>query len=204
MAKKEEKKKAAPKKKPPKKKKLTQVEMMICMAKLENPTWSKARCYRVGHPKCKKSSSYSSAVVFFNKKHIAEYMDKNLKKIEEKSRLSIEYVLLELQKRVEFNPQCFLDKDGNMLPLKDLDPEDAKLIESVGKFAYVKTVENGEAKVTPYIAKYKTGKALDALKMIGAYFGMWKDDDEPPPTDNPIDRRFEVVIIEEDPKKDKK
>lgn len=157
-------------------KKLSEKEMIIIHARIKNPSWSKAKCYQQGYPKSNLNSAYSSSTQFFKKLHIVEFMETRRKEIEEKIDIDAQYVLKQLMKIIEFNPQCMVDKDGIPIPLHKLDPDDAKIIESIGRFKLVDIKDKtGEAIPTLIISKYNTGNKISALELIGKYLKMFTD-----------------------------
>ena len=154
-------------------------ELKICLARIKNPTWYKYRCYMVGYPKIKIESAYSASTVFFDKPHIVEYIDSFHKRMIEKVEVTEQYVLRGLMKIVEFDPSCMLDKDGFAKALHELDPEDRKVIEAVSEFQLVKVRDkDGNERVVPYIAKFKTGSKVPAFELLGKYLKMFTDKTE--------------------------
>ena len=179
-----------------KEKKLSPRELIICHARIQNPTWPKYRCYLQAYPKCKIKSAYTSSTILFDRPHVAKYIDEFKQKMIEKIEVDQQYVLKGLMRIVEFNPQCLLDKDGNPLPLHELDPEDAKVIESVSEFEFVKIREDGKPdKIIPYIKKYKTGNNVAAYELFGKYLKMWIEKKEIILPDDLPDRIFNINFV---------
>ncbi len=175
-------KKKPSKKKPRKKTKkkaprrLTPRELLVCHARIQNPTWDNSRCYRVGNTTCNRNSSYTMAHEFFKKPLIKKYIDNFRKRMIQKVEVDQQYVLKALMRIIEFNPQCLLDSEGIPLTLDELDPEDAKAIEAISEFETIYIHGPGDIKIPKrVISKFRTGKYTTAVDLLGKYLNMWSD-----------------------------
>jgi hypothetical protein len=154
---------------------LTEKELIVCHARIQNPTWAKARCYRVGYPFGKRESSYKLSSDFFKRDRVKKYINNFIKKMTHKVEVDVQYVLRNLMKIIEFNPQCMINPDGSPIALHDMDPEDAKIVQSMKLWMIDKQKENGEIESFPVVSEYKIPGIDKALDMLGKYLKMWSD-----------------------------
>lgn len=192
-------KKKPAKRKPQKPRKLFAYELAVCHARIKNPTWPNYRCYRAGYPNCNINSSYSLAHEFFKKPHISKYIDEFTEKMIREVEIDVQYILRSLMNIREFNPQCLVDDDGNPVPLEKLDPEDAKILESI-KFDYLKYKDDeGKEKFKATISRFKTPSQTAALDLLGKYLKMWSDKAELILPDDLPNRKFEITFVSPGP-----
>lgn len=201
MVKKKTPTKTKAKKKPPK---MTEADFIICHAQLKNPGWSMARCYRVGHTRVKETTAWNKGHLFFKRPHIKKYMDDFRKKMINDTEITIEYVLSGIARTLDFNAQNLLDKNGQPKPLKDIDPEDVKVMEGI-KLRYMETGTDskGNPIYETFIDKYKKSKHSTMYDLLGKYLKMWSDGANL--NLNVKNRKFELVFTDEkapEPKND--
>ena len=189
-------KKIVKKKAKPKKKVISDKELIVVLAYIKNRTWSKARCYRLGFPDCERMSAYPLATKLFQRPHVKKYIDNFRAKMIREVELDVQFVLKNLMRIVGFNPQCLLDENKLPLSLKDLEPEDAKVFQSI-KFDYITTKDSdGKENLTAVIDSYKIPNQTQALDLLGKYLKIWSDKSDFNIKVN--DRKFEIEFYDHD------
>lgn len=86
------------------------------------------------------------------------------------TQLTVERVLLEMQKLAFYDPRELFDKDGNPLRMSELGEDIACAIAGVD----VVTIGNADAGIGE-VRKYKLADKKGALEMLGRHLAMFKD-----------------------------
>lgn len=109
---------------------------------------------------------------------------------QEKTSLTVEGVLEELRRIVHADPRKFFDKDGNLLPITDLD--DATVAALAGVEVVEEFAGRGENReLIGYIKKVKFWDKNSAIDKAMKHLGLFeKDNKQKPVVVGPIDIRF--------------
>ena len=105
---------------------------------------------------------------------------------------------------VEFNPQDMLDEDGNYLDPKDIDPEVAKLLDSLNTKRIktgLKDEETGEEIYKTITTSYRVGDKNRSVELLGKYLKMFTDKIEFDDV-SPVNRKFNLNFFKSAKRKD--
>ncbi len=151
------------------------------------------RAYRVAYPKCKKDETAAAAGArLLRNVKVAEYISERMKAREQRTEITQDRVLKELEKLAFFDPRKLFHENGTPKDITELDDSTAACITGLD----VAELHNSDGEFVGYIKKYKLTDKKGSLELAGRHLGMWKDKVE-------IGGSVEgVVIVNDIPKPD--
>lgn len=133
------------------------------------------KCYKAGHPRASIKTCEAMGSEYLNHPYTQEYLREKTDTVAREADITQERVLREIGRIGFFDARKLLDRDGNPLPIQDLDDDTAAAIAGIKVRRVIEDDDSGEVCT---IIEYKVADKNSSLEKLMRYLGAYEKDNK--------------------------
>lgn len=131
------------------------------------------QCYVAVHPRCKENSAKVQASRMLNSPNVSAYLEMKRAEATAKADVNEADILSQLARLGFADVRKMVDKNGNLLPIHELDDDIAAAIDSVEVVTRHQPGGDRENPEIEYVHKYRLTNKVKPLELLGKHLQMF-------------------------------